>query len=143
MSILAKRLKYLRDKHNYSQKKVAESLGISNVQLSRYETGDRKPDPEMIAAFAEFYNVSTDYLLGKTDNPTPKEIVKISGKEIELTPEELKLFEELKKHPALFHDLASDPEGKVKELLKLYKMKKILLEDDDEDYGDGFGELDD
>jgi HTH-type transcriptional regulator, competence development regulator len=69
MSILGKRLKYLREKFNYSQKKVAESLGISNVQLSRYESGDRNPDPELIAAFADFYGVTTDYLHGRTDDP--------------------------------------------------------------------------
>lgn len=41
----------------------------------------------------------------------------------------------------LFHDLASDPEKKIKELFKLYKMKKMFLEEDDEEYGDGFREL--
>jgi HTH-type transcriptional regulator, competence development regulator len=69
MSVLGKRLRYLREKFNYSQKKVAESLGISNVQLSRYESGDRNPDPELIAAFADFYGVTTDYLHGRTDDP--------------------------------------------------------------------------
>jgi HTH-type transcriptional regulator, competence development regulator len=69
MSILGKRLKYLREKFNYSQKKVAEAIGISNVQLSRYESGDRNPDPELIAAFADFYGVTTDYILGRTDDP--------------------------------------------------------------------------
>lgn len=43
----------------------------------------------------------------------------------------------------MFHDLATDPETKVKELIKLYKMKKMFLEDDKEEYGDGFGELED
>uniref|UniRef100_A0A7U3YCP7 Helix-turn-helix domain protein n=1 Tax=Geobacillus sp. (strain Y4.1MC1) TaxID=581103 RepID=A0A7U3YCP7_GEOS0 len=69
MNILGKRLKYLREKFNYSQKKVAEAIGISNVQLSRYESGDRNPDPELIAAFADFYGVTTDYILGRTDDP--------------------------------------------------------------------------
>jgi HTH-type transcriptional regulator, competence development regulator len=69
MSILGKRLKYLREKFNYSQKKVAEAIGISNVQLSRYESGDRNPDPELIAAFADFYGVTADYILGRTDDP--------------------------------------------------------------------------
>lgn len=58
----------------------------------------------------------------------------VAGQEVTLSPEELKLFEELKKHPVVFHDLASDPEKKIKELIKLYKMKKIL-EDDDDDEG--------
>jgi hypothetical protein len=53
------------------------------------------------------------------------------------------VFEGLKKHPVMFHDLVSDPEKKAKELIKLYKMKKMFLEEDDEEYGDGFGELED
>ncbi|MEX3715421.1 helix-turn-helix transcriptional regulator [Cytobacillus horneckiae] len=64
MNILGNRIKYLRNQNNYSQKRVADALGISNVQLSRYESGDRKPDPEMIKAFAEFFDVTTDFLLG-------------------------------------------------------------------------------
>lgn len=71
MSILGKRLKYLREKHNYSQKKVADSLGISNVQLSRYESGDRNPEPELIAKFADYYDVTTDFLHGRTDLQVP------------------------------------------------------------------------
>ncbi|MEA1855624.1 helix-turn-helix transcriptional regulator [Cytobacillus sp. OWB-43] len=64
MNILGSRIKYLRNKNNYSQKRVADALGISNVQLSRYESGDRKPDPETIKSFAEFFDVTTDFLLG-------------------------------------------------------------------------------
>lgn len=69
MSILGKRLKFLREKNSYSQKRVADSIGISNVQLSRYESGDRNPDPELIRKFSDFFEVTTDYLLGKTDKP--------------------------------------------------------------------------
>jgi HTH-type transcriptional regulator, competence development regulator len=69
MSVLGKRLKFLREKFVYSQKRVADSIGISNTQLSRYESGDRNPDPELIAKFADFYDVTTDYLHGRTDDP--------------------------------------------------------------------------
>lgn len=68
MNILGSRIKRLREKHDLSQKEVAQSLGISNVQLSRYESGDRKPDPEMIKRIADYFNVPTDYLLGRTNN---------------------------------------------------------------------------
>lgn len=68
MSVLGKRLKFLREKNDYSQKRVADSLGISNTQLSRYESGDRNPDPELITKFADFYDVTTDYLHGRTDS---------------------------------------------------------------------------
>lgn len=68
MSILGKRLKLLREKNNFSQKRVADSIGISNTQLSRYESGDRNPDPELISKFADYYNVTTDYLHGRSND---------------------------------------------------------------------------
>lgn len=67
MSTLAKRMRHLREINGYTQAKVAKALGISNVQLSRYESGERKPDPETIKAIADFYEASTDYLLGIID----------------------------------------------------------------------------
>ncbi len=82
MSVLGKRLKFLREKNNYSQKRVADSIGISNVQLSRYESGDRNPDPELISKFADYFDVTTDYLHGRTNEPNgssnQKEISKYS-----------------------------------------------------------------
>lgn len=139
-NVLGKRMKSLRERRNLKQNVVAEKLGVSPYQLSRYESGKTKPDPEMIASIAKYYDVTTDYLLGASSTPRP---IVVAGQEINLTSEELVLFEELKKHPIMLHDLASDPERKVKELIKLYKMKKMFLEDEDKDYGDGFGTLED
>jgi len=67
----------------------------------------------------------------------------VASPEINLSRDELKLVEEFKKYPNLIHDLASNPEIKVKEILKLYKMKKIFFEDDDAEDGDGFRKLED
>lgn len=137
---LGKRIRYLRETNNLSQKAFAEKLGITNTQLSRYELGERKPDPEMISKIADHFDVSTDFLLGRENN-----IISVAGSEIELTKDEFKIFEELKKHPILFHDLATNPEKKVKEIIKLYKMKKMLLDDEEEEkeLGNDFGELED
>lgn len=62
---MGKRLKQLRENRNYSQKRVSQDLGISNVQLSRYESGDRNPDQQTIAALATYYEVTTDFLYGR------------------------------------------------------------------------------
>lgn len=108
MSIFSKRLKYLREKSNYSQKKVAASLGISNVQLSRYESGDRNPDPDTLAHLADYFNVSVDYLLGRTDNPIriDDDSINVSFRdggeaiteeEAEYLEQQLKQFRELRK----------------------------------------------
>lgn len=64
---LGVRLRELREAKNLSQKEAASRFGITNFQLSRYETGKANPDPDLIAKFAEFYEVSSDYLLGLSD----------------------------------------------------------------------------
>jgi len=141
--VLGERIKRLRQQKKLTQGKLGEKVNVTKVSISGYENGNRTPDTETLQKLADVLETSTDYLLGRTDNPSPKEPVTVADQKIELTPEELKILEVIKKSPVLFHDLASDPEKKVKELIKLYKMKKILLEDDDEEYGNGFGDLED
>lgn len=141
--MLGDRLKKLRNERKITQEKLGKKVNVTKVSISGYENGNRNPDTETLQKLADFFEVSTDYLLGRTDNNEINNKVTVAGQEITLSPEELKVFEELKKHPIMFHDLASDPEKKVKELIKLYKMKKMFLEEDDEKYGDGFGELED
>lgn len=70
-TILAQRLKNLRDEKGYLQKFVADKIGVRSNTLSGYENGTRSPDPDMIKTLAELYGVTTDYLLGRTDNPNP------------------------------------------------------------------------
>ena len=52
------------------QKQVAEGSGISLRTYQRYENGEREPSASTLVALADFFNVSTDYLLGRTNNPT-------------------------------------------------------------------------
>jgi transcriptional regulator with XRE-family HTH domain len=125
---LGDRLKSLREKQNKSQLRVAKDLGLSNVQLSRYESGDRKPDPEVIASFADYYEVTTDYLLGRNNN-----VVQVAGKEITLTENELKVFNQFKKQPILFNKLAEAPEKKIKALIRMWEALETAEEDEDED----------
>lgn len=66
--IIGHRLKFLREKKGIAQKFVAEKIGIKNNTLSGYESGRREPDSEIISKLADFYNVSTDYILGRTDD---------------------------------------------------------------------------
>ncbi len=67
-NILGQRIKALRKEHKYTQEDVAKKLNISIAALSRYETGAFEPKSlELIVDLSTLYNVSTDYLLGKTD----------------------------------------------------------------------------
>ena len=60
-------LKKLREEKCYTQLQVAEMLGIQRPTYSRYESGERQPDHATLIKLSEIFNVSTDYLLGKTD----------------------------------------------------------------------------
>jgi transcriptional regulator with XRE-family HTH domain len=68
--IFRERLRLLRIERGISQKKIAEGVGITEVGYRNYEAGRRKPTFAVFPAIADFFNVSTDYLLGRTDNPS-------------------------------------------------------------------------
>lgn len=68
-SLLPKRLKQLREEKGYLQKFVADKIGVKSNTLSGYENGTRTPDPDMIIELAKLYGVTTDYLLGHSDEP--------------------------------------------------------------------------
>lgn len=65
------RLKELRVLKGWNQEYVAKEANTTRVSISRYETGIREPDYETLLNLAHLYNVSVDYILGNTDNPTP------------------------------------------------------------------------
>ncbi|MBO4940748.1 MAG: helix-turn-helix transcriptional regulator [Clostridia bacterium] len=67
--MLFRRLKDLREDHDLKQSEVAEFLGIQQTVYSRYERGFQNIPLEHLMKLAEKYNVSTDYILGITDNP--------------------------------------------------------------------------
>lgn len=63
------RLKDLREDKDLKQVQIAELLGIQQTVYSRYERGFQNIPIEHLIFLADFYNVSTDYILGRTDNP--------------------------------------------------------------------------
>lgn len=64
-SVFSLRIKDLRNENGYTQEEVIQNIGIESIQvLSNYENDRRTPDLDRIVKFAEFYNVTTDYLLG-------------------------------------------------------------------------------
>lgn len=66
------RLKELRKKHKISQLKLALDLNMNQNSISRYENGEREADYETLIKFADYFGVSLDYLLGRTDSPDIK-----------------------------------------------------------------------
>ncbi len=65
------RLKDLREDRDLVQKEIAAYLDIDQRVYSNYETGKREIPTRFVIALADFYATSTDYILGRTNNPTP------------------------------------------------------------------------
>lgn len=61
------KIEELRKKMGLSQEDLAKRLNMTQQRISAYEKGKREPDLETLKLFADFFNVSTDFLLGKTD----------------------------------------------------------------------------
>jgi transcriptional regulator with XRE-family HTH domain len=115
---LGNRLRERREKLGKTQLEAARGLGISNVQLSRYESDDRKPDPDMLARFAEYYRTTTDYLLGRTDNAASDAVGAhdIRG--------EYPAFEEFinnPEHGVFFKDYLNAPEERKEEMRRFWE----------------------
>ena len=62
-------LKLLRKSKGYTQIAVQMKTGIEQALLSKFENGERVPPTETLIRLADFYNVSIDYILCRTDNP--------------------------------------------------------------------------
>ena len=67
MASFAERLRELRIDKDAGQKEVGAIIGVSDSSIRKYESGERTPGPESIVKLADFFGVSTDYLLGRTD----------------------------------------------------------------------------
>ena len=63
------RLKELRKKHHISQLKLAMDLNMNQNSISRYESEKREADYATLILFADYFDVTIDYLLGRTDDP--------------------------------------------------------------------------
>lgn len=61
------RLKSLREERGLNQQKIAMDLQVSQASISKYELGKAEPDIGTILKLAEYFSVSTDYLLGITE----------------------------------------------------------------------------
>ena len=65
----ADRLKMLRKDRGLTQKQVADALKITEVSYQRYEYGSVRPRIEMLIALADYFDVSLDYLVGRSNVP--------------------------------------------------------------------------
>jgi len=67
--VVKNNLKLLRKSRGYTQVQLQMKTGIEQALLSKFENGERVPPTETLVLLAEFYGVSIDYILCRTDNP--------------------------------------------------------------------------
>lgn len=85
------RLRSLRKKRGLSQVEAAKRMGIARTTYSNYEAGNREPDIDTLIEMANFYEVSVDYLVGRTNDPnmTFTEQERFLYDKLDLTDEEI------------------------------------------------------
>lgn len=69
MTTLSDRLIQLKKERSLLQKDIAKAVDLSVMGYQRYENGTRQPTTDTLQKLADYFNVSTDYLLGRSDNP--------------------------------------------------------------------------
>ena len=89
------RLKELRKARGLTTTELGNAVGCSNPAITHYEHGDRKPTPELLVKFADFFGVTVDYLLGREDEAPASVHTPTTNGQTEAERELLTLFREL------------------------------------------------
>ncbi|MCL6445044.1 MAG: helix-turn-helix domain-containing protein [Alicyclobacillus sp.] len=133
MASFAERFRMLRESRGWTQDDVAEKLGVSRPTIAGYESESkgRIPREETLIKIAELFGCTIDYLLGRTDDPTPPPKDDDIGPEpnrnplgIELTPEQVELLREMRDDPevlGMFRDFANSTEDERRMMLEIWE----------------------
>jgi len=111
MKEVGKRLKALRDGAMLSQVKMADVLGSTQSSINRYENGQATPTVALFRAYADYFDVSMDYIFARTDMP--------QGKQYEYKPNIMVDNPQMRQ----FIDMCFDPASPISE-----KMKDTMLQ---------------
>lgn len=84
--MFGERLRSLRIKKEITQSELAKTLKVAPSTISMYEQGKRDPDTQALSFLADFFDVSVDYLLGRTDDPNT---ARVDGKDLPIELQEL------------------------------------------------------
>lgn len=125
----AKRLKSYREKlkqkdSKWTQKYVADKIGVARVTYTAYENGTKMPPFDTINNIAELFEVSTDYLMGRTDNPVGKSEEGEDSETIKKAAIIDKIKTEFPDADLMFKDLANLTANQLEEVYEFIKFKK-------------------
>lgn len=114
METFGSRLRALRKKEtNLTMKELGKKIGVSESAIGMYERGDREPDMEVIGRIADLFDVTVDYLMGRSDIR-------------EYTIEENEKFNRFKGDPTMERWFNKLPESSEEDLRKLKKMWDLI-----------------
>ncbi|MFW6047319.1 MAG: helix-turn-helix domain-containing protein [Candidatus Woesearchaeota archaeon] len=126
------RLRELRKEKGLYQKDVANDIGLTSSAIGFYEQGKRRPDQETLERLADHYNVSVDYLLGRTNERKSADEIK---KAISDDPELLRFWEKLTNRPDLQLLLKQTEELEPEDIKSIIEVIRIIhKEEEKEDY---------
>lgn len=119
MQEIAKRLKSLRESVNLSQAKLAALMGATQASVNRYENGQTTPPLKILLWYADFFDVSMDYIFARTEQP--------EGRLYEHKPKVIEAITQENKELRQFVDMCFDPASPISE--KLRDMLAKMLEE--------------
>lgn len=106
-----KRIRELRKERKMTMKQLGEIIGVAESTISLYETGKRQPDNDILQRLADFFDTSTDYLLGRTDEKSENSLDK------QLEGVDFALWGEV-------HDLTDEEKQDIINFVKFTKSKR-------------------
>ena len=109
MKIVAERIRSLRESAKLSQVKMGEIVGAKQSSLNRYEQDQTSPSYEILVRYADYFDVSMDYIFGRTDDP--------HGMYCEAKPKVEQSYPEMDKFIEMCFDPHSPMNGRLKEAL--------------------------
>lgn len=117
MREIAQRLKGLRESVNLSQAKLAALMGATQASVNRYENGQSSPPLKILQWYADFFDVSIDYIFARTDQP--------EGKLYEHKPKVLEAVTQENKELREFVDMCFDPASPISQKLREVLAKSL------------------
>lgn len=124
MKSFGDRLRALRKEREMTGEKLAQELGLTRRTLVNYESGNREPTIAMLGEIAEFFDVSIDYLTGKTDDPAPPT-------PLPLTTQQAAAWRLLLENPELLGVLQKVTNSKTVSPKRIVKALELLIPDDE------------
>ena len=119
MQEVAQRLKSLRESVGVSQAKLAALMGATQASVNRYENGQSSPPLKILRWYADFFDVSLDYIFARTEHP--------EGNLYEHKPKVVEAITQDNKELRQFVDMCFDPASPVSEKLR-ETLTKLLEE---------------